>query len=233
MKDKRGKLIVIEGIDGSGKTLQTKMLLRRLKREGHDTATIDFPQYEKNFFGGLVARYLRGEFGTATEIHPGLVSVIYACDRWESAPQIKQWLDSGKVIVANRYVSANMGHQGGKLKEPEERTRFLRELEKMEYEVFKVPRPDLVILLKLRPEIAQRLIDKKDKRHYTKQKRDAHEASLSHLENTLECFLEIAKQNPDTWKVIDCNNCLSGGVLSPKIIRRRIWQTVKHILNKV
>ncbi len=226
---KRGKLIVIDGIDGSGKTLQTGILLDRLDRDGYDSETLDFPQYDNNFFGKLVGRYLNGEFGTAGEVHPVLASCLYAFDRRESSPRIREWLEKGKVVVMNRYVSANMGHQGGKLR-GKEREEFLEFLDEMEYRVLKIPRPDLNILLKLNPETAQKLVDRKKRRSYTQERRDIHERDMRHLENTLECFLEIAENNPETWKVVDCNS--EEGILSPEEIHEGVWGYVWKVLTK-
>lgn len=109
-----GKFGVIEGNDGTGKTVQTKLLVERLEREGFSVSTFDFPQYGQNVFAETVAAYLKNEFGTATKVHPYLASMLYAADRWKTSERIKQDLDEGRIVVANRFTSANMGHQGGK-----------------------------------------------------------------------------------------------------------------------
>ena len=109
-----GKLIVITGIDGSGKTVQTKLLCERLLKEGHPVVNTDFPQYGKTFFADMVTKYLNGEFGSADSVSPYLAALLYAGDRWEAKEQINNWLKDGKIIVSNRYVCDNMAHQGGK-----------------------------------------------------------------------------------------------------------------------
>jgi len=109
-----GKFGVIEGNDGTGKTVQTKLLVERLAREGFSVATYDFPQYGNNVFAETVAAYLRNEFGIATKVHPYPASMLYAADRWKTSERMKQDLNEGKIVVANRFASANIGHQGGK-----------------------------------------------------------------------------------------------------------------------
>ena len=114
-----GRFIVIDGLDGSGKGLQTKLLIERLKKEGHDIEMADFPQYGQPS-ASFVERYLRGEFGSAKEVSARQASLFYALDRYSASFQIRKWLDSGKIVISNRYTSANKGHQLGKIKDIEE-----------------------------------------------------------------------------------------------------------------
>ena len=104
---KKGKLIVLDGSDGSGKATQTRFLLARLKKEGYRVKTLDFPQYEKNFFGKLIGECLVGDYGDFVKIDPHIGSVLYAADRYESKPVIERWLKQGFVVVLDRYVSSN------------------------------------------------------------------------------------------------------------------------------
>ena len=112
-KNKTGKFIVIDGIDGSGKATQTKLLTNRLKNLGVKVKAIDFPRYYDNFFGKLLGEYLSGVYGDFTQVDPRVASVLYAADRFESSQQIKKWLATGYTVIADRYVSANQIHQGG------------------------------------------------------------------------------------------------------------------------
>lgn len=112
----RGKFGVIEGNDGTGKTVQTQRLVERLISEGFDVSVYDFPQYGKNAFAQIVTDYLSGKFGDPTQLDPYLASMLYAPDRWKVAESIRRNLDEGKIVVANRFTSANMGHQGGKFR---------------------------------------------------------------------------------------------------------------------
>ena len=98
-----GKFVVIEGLDGSGKSTQSKLLTERLKKEGREVVTIDFPQYGTKS-AGLVEEYLNGKYGTAEQVGPYRASVFYACDRYDASSKIKKWLSEGKIVVSDRYI---------------------------------------------------------------------------------------------------------------------------------
>lgn len=199
---KKGKFIIIEGTDGSGKGTQVALLADSLKKQKVPVEVADFPQYD-NFSSGFVAKYLRGEYGTANEVGPYRASVFYALDRYDKSFEIKKWLAEGKVIISNRYVSANMGHQTGKIEGKKKRDDFLNWLSDFEYKMFGIPKPDITILLYMPPEVGQKLVDQKAKRDYTKgKKRDIHEADIEHLKKASEAYLYVAKKYG--WKVIDC-----------------------------
>lgn len=220
----QGKLIVIDGIDGAGKATQTKLLLERLEKRGYKTATMDFPQYYDNFFGKLIGRFQNGEFGDAPTMSPYLASVLYAADRWESKIKIENWLDEGRIVVLDRYVSANQIHQGGKISDFNEKKKFLGFLEEMEFKVFKIPKPDVVIFLNVPYEIARRLMDKKKLRNYVKgEKIDKVEKSKSYQEGAYRQSLEMVK-NYNNWMEI---NCVEGEqILQAGAISEKIWQSV-------
>ena len=222
----KGKLIVIDGIDGSGKATQTKLLLERMKKEGYKTATIDFPQYYKNFFGKAVGKYLSGKFGSADKISPYLASILYALDRWESKNFIINQLNKEKIFICNRYSSANMIHQGGKIKQKKEKKEFVKWLEKMEFDVFKIPKPDLVVYLDVPCGIGQKLVGKKNIRKYTDGKKmDMHEKDRNHLSNARLQALELARQNKNWIKI----NCIKNNkLLSIKEINDLIWDKLKE-----
>ena len=120
-KHYRGKLIVIDGTDGSGKATQVELLAKRLKSEGKTVKIVDFPEYYKNFFGEFIGHCLSEQYYKFLNVHPKIASVLYAADRWESKDEIEGWLKKGYMIIANRYVSANQIHQGGKIKNSKKR----------------------------------------------------------------------------------------------------------------
>ncbi|MFC1801356.1 dTMP kinase [Nanoarchaeota archaeon] len=222
-----GKLIVIEGMDGSGKATQTKILAQKLKDLNKDVEICDFPQYG-NWSAAFVEKYLNGEFGSAKEVGPYQASVFFAVDRYAQGPQMKQWLEQGKIIISNRYVSANQGHQGGKIKNPEERKNFFDWLDHLEYQGFQIPRPDLIIFLHVPPEIGQQLVDKKGQRDYVGgQKRDIHEADLQHLKDAEDSFLFLAENYPN-WIKIDCTQ--DNQILSREEIHQKVWETIQEII---
>lgn len=225
----KGKFIVIDGLDGSGKTVQAKLLVERLKQEGYSVEMVDFPQYD-NWSAEFVARYLRGEFGQAKDVNPKCASLFYALDRYAASFKIRNWLNEGKIIISNRYVSANKGHQLGKIKNEVEKKRFLDWLNELEYGILSLPKPDLTLFLHMAPEIGQRLIKKKEKRAYLQGKKDIHEADLNHLKNAEEAYLFCLKQDKaENWQRIVCFN----GNQPKKIedIHQMIYSSVMEIMS--
>ncbi|PIR75703.1 MAG: thymidylate kinase [Candidatus Magasanikbacteria bacterium CG_4_9_14_0_2_um_filter_42_11] len=221
---KKGLFIMLEGTDGSGKTTQTELLLNKLKAEGHDVEQISFPQYgEKS--AALVEDYLNGTFGTADEVGPYRASILYAVDRYAAKAKIEGWLNAGKIVIANRYVASNMGHQGGKISDPTERQKYFDWNYHLEYTVFDIPRPDINIILHVTPEISQKLVDKKDERAYLTEgkTRDIHEDDLNHLRNAERAYLDIAKQFPE-FTLIECVE--GDDILPQKIIHEKIWEQI-------
>ena len=122
---KRGKLIVVDGTDGSGKTTQISLLAKKLKKDGLKVKTIHFPHYE-NFFGGFIGHCLTEQYYNFVKVHPKIVSVLYAADRWESSKEIKKYLNKGYIVILDRYVSANQIHQGGKIANARKRASFIK-----------------------------------------------------------------------------------------------------------
>ena len=223
-----GKLIVIEGTDGSGKATQSKLLIESLQEKGIQTEYIDFPQYgEKS--AGLVENYLNGKYGSAGEVQPKVASMFYALDRYDAAFKMHPWIKEGKVIISNRYVSASMGHQAGKIKDLEKREEFVNWLKDLEYNFFKIPQPDLTILLFMPCEIAQKLVDSKGVRAYVGgQKRDIHEADLQHLKDAERAYLDLVEK--EGWKLINCSE--NGAPLPIEVIHKKVLNVVEEYLEK-
>lgn len=222
----QGKFIVIDGTDGSGKATQTKLLVSKLEQNNYPVKMIDFPQYGQKS-AGLVEEYLNGKFGQALEVGPYRASIFYACDRYAAAPQINEWLNQGNIVISNRYVSSNMGHQAGKIKDETERDKFLDWLFNLEFNIFRIPKPDLNILLYLPPEIGQQLVDKKGSRDYVGgQKRDIHEADLQHLIDAAKAYKYVADKY--NWVTIDC--APENKLLIIEDIHEKLWQAIaKHL----
>ncbi len=226
--DTPGVLIVVCGIDGSGKTAQSQMLCDRLERNGRDVKYVEFPRYSESFFGDLIARYLRGEFSTqAGEIDPHLAALPFACDRWEARPILHENLKAGKVVVCNRYVSANLAHQGGKLDSEAERREFRRWMEEMEYEVFGVPRPDLHVWLDVPVKVALNLIASKGERQYLEGDEDIHEKDFDHLRTTRAMYKMLADGAQD-WQTVHC--APREKILCKEDIAERVWEYVSRVL---
>lgn len=228
MAEKAGKLIVLAGIDGSGKTAQTRLLVERLRREGRTVSEEEFPRYEAGFFGQAAARYLRNEFGPASEVHPCLASVLYAGDRWEAKARMDAALGRGEVLVCNRYVSANLAHQGGKIASQADRDAFFHWVETLEYEVFQIPRPSLTVFLSVPFDVASGLVDKKAARAYLgDQRRDGHESDHVHLRHAQEVYEHLCEHRP-SWRRVECVE--AGRMLSVETIGERVWQAVAPLV---
>jgi len=227
---KKGKLIVIDGTDGSGKATQVELLMKRLTAEGHTVKMVDFPEYYKNFFGGFIANCLREQYYNWTSIHPKIASIAYAADRWESKEKIEGWLKKGYMVIANRYVSANQIHQGGKITNTRKRKEFLRWLDDMEYKVFGIPRPDAVFFLSVPIVVTQRLMKERDVGHgrqYLRRKTDVHENSPKFLENSRKSALKLVSELNNFVK-IDCSK--KGEILPREVIHEMVYKEVSKIV---
>ncbi len=224
----RGKFIVIDGTDGSGKATQTHLLRDFLIKEGYKVEVADFPQYGTKS-AGPVEEHLNAKYG---DVNPYAASVLYAVDRFDASFKIREWLDQGKIVISNRYVTANAGHQGGKIDSNAERIKYFKWLDNLEYNIFGIPKPDLNIILHVPAKVAQKLVDKKPKnaRVYAKgKKRDLYEKDLKHLQRAELVFMEIAELFPNT-KFIECYE--DGKLLAPQDIHNRVWNYVRRIVLK-
>jgi dTMP kinase len=147
--------------------------------------------------------YLTGKYGDAKKVGPYRASIFYACDRFDASFEMREWLKEGKIIISNRYVSSSMGHQAGKIKDKKKRKRFLKWLKQLEFDIFKIPKPDKTILLYMPVEVGQKLVDKKGHRDYVGgTKRDIHEADINHLRDAANAYRDVAKKNK--WPIINC-----------------------------
>jgi len=190
----KGLLIVIDGIDGSGKTTQVKLLTQTLASKGTPCEVISFPRYEDNLYGKLIRRYLEGEFGSINEVNPYLMALAFAGDRTLAKPLIENWLQEGKLVIANRYVSASKAHLTANLPE-DKREEFMRWIDELEYETNGLPKEDLTILLNVDPKTGQENVKGEHK--------DIHEQDLKHLEQAAKIYLELSKSEQN-WKVAEC-----------------------------
>jgi dTMP kinase len=228
--NKKGKLIVMDGTDGSGKATQVLLLEERLKNLGFTVKMVDFPEYYKNFFGAFVGHCLSEQYYNFINVHPKIASVLYAADRFESSDQIKEWLSKGYIIIANRYVSANQIHQGGKIKSSKKRVEFLRWLDDMEHRVFGIPRPSVVFYLSVPLSLSLSMMkerNKNAKRNYLGKKKDVHEIDEDFQKNSRKSAIWLSKTLP-YFKKIDCSK--SNKILSREDIHNLIYDEVKKII---
>lgn len=217
---------MLEGTDGSGKTTQFKRLTDRLKAEGYDVAVFDFPRYDQpsSYF---VKEYLNGRFGTTQQVGPYTGSLFFALDRYASAFQIREALSQGKIVLTNRYTGSNMAHMGNRFAHAEERRGFFIWLDNLEFEMLRIPRPDKSVVLRVPADIAQTLVDKKDTRSYTNQKRDLHEADISHLRQAVEVYDDLCQLFPKDFTRLDCVR--DDQLLDIDTIHDMLWKTIEPL----
>jgi len=218
----RGKFIVFEGIDGSGKRTQFEALAGEFARRGMVFAQISFPNYA-GFYGKLVAQFLNGEFGPLAAVDPHFSALLYAGDRLESKPVIESALAAGKTLLADRYVASNLAHQGARVP-PEERENFLAWLKQLEYQIHGLPVEDLVIYLRVPAAESHRRVGRKSPREYTQARHDLQEADLAHLEAASRVYDDLARQ--PNWVTIECLDSASRSMRAPAAIHAEIVAAV-------
>ena len=219
-----GKLIVIEGLDGSGKSTQLELLREKLKKKGIESVKIKLPCYTDNS-SALVKMYLAGEFGSRPEdVNAYAASSFYAVDRYASFK--KHWgndYNSGKLILADRYTTSNAVHQMTKLSE-ESWDSYLKWLSDFEYNLMGIPEPDCVILLDMPVEVSQKLMTKR----YSgdENKKDVHERDIEYL---LSCR-KAAKYACEKlgWNLIECSR--NGEPRSIEVIAEDVYNTVIKLI---
>jgi dTMP kinase len=222
-----GKIIVIEGIDGSGKNTQSALLVENLKKRNLSASKISFPSYEKTFFGREVGKYLDGQYGGINEIPPQFAAMLYAGDRFEKKDEIRLLTEGDQILVLDRYVPSNIAHQCAKveLKNRESLEHWIAELE---YDVYGLPRPDMVIFLDMPATLSQELVMKKELRSYTEKKKDLHENDKDHLTSSHECFRSLVKKN--NWISISCSE--NGDLRTVDEIQSEILKVVLSVANQ-
>ena len=213
-------MLVIEGLDGSGKATQTQKLMERLELLGKDAVKVSFPNYEDDS-SALVKMYLSGALGQAEEVNAYAASLFYTVDRYATfRKSYEQFWKQGHCIVADRYTTSNMFHQC--TKEPRENwDSYLSWLEDLEYEMVGLPRPTQVIYLDVEPEVSKALLSKRYEGDESK--KDIHEANFAYLLRCREAALYAAEKFG--WKVIRCNN--GSEMRSIEDISEEIWSTVR------
>ncbi len=226
-RNAKGKIIVIDGVDGTGKTTQTTCLIAALEKSGRTVKTLRFPVYKDNFFGKLIRECLDGKHGDFIALDPRIASALYAADRFESSTQIREWIAKGYVVVLDRYVSSNQIHQGGKCKTAKGRREFLTWLDTMEHGVFGIPRPDLIVYLSLPFAESMRLIEKRTDEGGHK---DDADSNPKYLEESRKSALSIIKER-NNWKMIQCGlGGKKGGLKSIEEIHSMVMGEVGKIL---
>jgi dTMP kinase len=222
-----GKLIAIEGIDGSGKRTQVALLEQALLAGGTAVCPIGFPQYD-SWFGKMVGQFLNGDFGALEAVDPHFSALLYAGDRFEAKPRLEAALNEGKIVLADRYIGSNLAHQTARVSAAD-RPAFICWIEHLEYNIYNLPRETLVLYLQVPPRQAQELVAQKSARSYTKDKQDLLEASLRHLEDAAAMYDQLARR--PNWATIPCFNESRGVMRSQDQIAREILAAVLPVLS--
>lgn len=223
-----GKLIAVEGIDGSGKRTQVELLASALRQRGYDVHQTGFPKYDSTF-GKLIGQFLDGQLGPLDTVDPRFTALLYAGDRLEAKPELEAALTQGQIVLTDRYVGSNLAHQGARTA-PEKRNEFIEWIRHVEYDIYGLPREQLVLYLRVAPEQAQKLVLQKNAREYTKAAQDLQEASLRHLQLAAEVYDQLSAQAP--WITIQCFDSACNVMHAPEDIATEILSVVEPALGQ-
>ncbi|MFH0891229.1 MAG: hypothetical protein V1867_00445 [Candidatus Falkowbacteria bacterium] len=230
-----GLMINIDGTDGSGKRTQAEKLLKIIRQCGFKAALISFPRYDKTAADGVI-KYLNKKYGGINDLGPYAASIFYAHDRvdacyqeYEKFPNIKKMLEQGFIVITDRFSSANLGHQGGKIRDRNERIDFYYWLLRYEHDLLKLPRPNINLILHVDPDVSQTLVSRKKTREYTDKKHDAHEEDKNHLRSAEKAFIEMTRILPD-FKLIECMR--DGRIMPPDKITNLILEEALPYVKK-
>ena len=221
------RFLVIEGLDGSGKSTQLKLLREHLKENGVQYKYLHFPRLEEGVYGQLIARFLRGEMGANDMVDPYLVALIFAGDRADASVQIRKWMEEGNLVIVDRYVYSNIAFQCAKLDDLQDQERLRDWILEFEFEYNQLPRPDLNLYLNVPFDFtrAQLNLDRNgDDRAYLRGERDIHEENIDFQEKVRQVYLSLRKHVKDL-ELIDCMDP-EGSMLSPAEILKLI---LKHM----
>lgn len=202
------KFIVIEGLDGSGKSTQVKLIQNHFNEQGIKFKYLHFPIFESPVFGDLVARFLRGDLGDINSVNPYLVALLYAGDRHNASDTIKRWLNDGFLVLVDRYVLSNIAFQCAKTKDINEQDKLADWIFDVEYNYYKIPKPDVNIFLDVPFSFTKARLQEQrngDDRNYLNGKQDIHEKDLDFQEKVRQVYLRYIDKE-STFSKIDCND---------------------------
>ena len=227
-KEVKGKLFVIDGTDGSGKQTQFQKLQERLDKEGIEFKTVSFPNYDSPS-SSLVKMYLSGEFGkNAKDVSPYIASTFYAADRYATfQKEYKEYYENGGIILADRYTTANMVHQAGKIDDEEEREKFLNWLWDFEFNLYGLPEPTEVFFLNMPVEKSLELMKNRENKFTNQAQKDIHESDVNHLKDAHRAACYVAKKY--NWFEINCVDS-NDNIRTIEDIHEEIFNEIKKII---
>ena len=224
--------IVLEGVDGAGKSTQIANLREMFAQRGIESEYLHFPRFDAPYFGEMIARFLRGELGSVEQVDPYVVAMLYAEDRRDAASMIRGWINDGKVVIVDRYVYSNVGYQCAKMQDGEEREKLRKWILSLEYEYFAIPRPDVSLFLDVPFAFTERKLKEQrvgDDRDYLKGKQDIHEQSMDLQRAVRQVYIDASQYDED-MHVVDCTQ--AGEMASPEEIFSRIMKVVEPYVKK-
>lgn len=224
-----GKLFVIDGTDGSGKQTQFDLLKEHLTKDGIDYKTVSFPNYDSPS-SSLVKMYLSGEFGEhANDVSPYIASTFYAADRYATyMKDLKEYYENGGIILADRYTTANMVHQTGKIKDEKEREKYLNWLFDLEFNIYGLPVPTEVFFLNMPPDKVKELIKNRENKFTHSEKKDIHERDEQHLKDAYNAACSLVDKYG--WNEIKC--VVNNEIRTREDIHQEIYKLVQEEIQK-
>ena len=232
-------LIVLEGLDGAGKSTQVKRLKEYLTSKEVTLRYLHFPRYDSPLYGELIGKYLRGDFGSIEQVHPQIVALLFALDRMDAAATIKEWLAAGDCVLLDRYVYSNIAYQCSKIMmQPqfeENREQLAKDLRDWifdtEYNKYGIPKPDLNLFLNVPIEFVDSKLKESrngdDDRDYLNGKEDIHEADIKFQISVREIYLQQTELDANFVKV--CCEDANGKMLPPAEIFANIKEQVDKL----
>ncbi len=224
-------LVVIEGLDGAGKSTQVKMLKDYLETVSKCLDYIHFPRYDAPVYGDLITRFLKGGFGSIENVHPQLVALIFAEDRHGAGPGMRKTLEQGGTVLLDRYVYSNIAYQCAKLSSEAEKESLREWIFNTEYKEFSLPKPDLNIFLDVPISFVESRLNEQregDDRNYLEGEQDIHEADLNFQKSVKAMYLRQCELDPNFIR-IDCSD-KDGQMLPPMDIFEKIKFAVDEVI---
>ena len=222
------KLFVIEGVDGSGKSTQLKLLKEFMTQKGYKCEYLHFPRTDAPYFGELIARFLRGEFGSLKDVDPYLVAMLYAGDRKDASTRIRNWLSDNKMVLLDRYTYSNIAYQCAKLEDIQSQDKLMKWILALEFEHFAIPKPDLNIFLDVPFSFTEMKLSSSrsgNERDYLKGNPDIHEESLNFQKKVRDVYLRVARSDERLVVVNCCDE--KGRMNNPEIISKLILGIIR------
>ncbi len=223
------KFVNIEGLDGSGKSTQIELLTKHFEEQNIPFKYLHFPRTDSPVFGELIAKFLRGEFGDMDEVNPYLIALLYAGDRNDAKSLIREWLDNNYLVLIDRYVFSNIAFQCAKIQSKEEISKLSNWIKYLEFDYYKIPKPDLSIFLDVPLDFTQTNLQKKrsgQDREYLNGKDDIHEKNLKFQRRVRDIYLHEIKEE----SFFHCIHCFdeNKNIMKPETIKKRILEYINE-----